>query len=197
MSIFKVKLNSVKQGQLDVNMLTGVQNAVSLQRTVYLEGPGLNKSLMNDGDRFTACNYFKQFCYPQVSMEHAILECEDDDGSVYSPIPGENTYPKVYNLTIHKDDTYTSEDCSADIQGDTGGYAVFAQVTNLGEYDVKVQLNGNADAIIDLPADHTQVFNYGDLAISSLAFDNTASGNEAVVIQILVSIKSSCGFVKL
>jgi hypothetical protein len=199
MSVFRVALNNQNQGKLDVNMLTGAQRPTSLQRTVYLNGPGLNNALMKDGDRFTACNYFKQFCYPQVPMEQAILVCETDDGSVYSPIPGENTFPKVYNLSVVAGKTYTDAGSYADILGDTAGYAVFAQITNThASQDVKIQLNGNADAVIDLPYGHTQVFNAGDLAISKIAVDNSTSGATGpVVVQILVSVKSPCGFTKL
>lgn len=197
MSVFVVQLNNQGQGLLDrqptANPLhAGGQFTVSKQRQVYVMGPKRINRLLSDGETFTDCNYWKRFAYPQVPLDEAIIRVVTDDGSVYSDIPGENTYPKVYNLSCDAASGYT--DNQADILGDTSGYATFAQITNThATQDVKVRLNGSADAIIDLPANSTQVFNTGDLAISKIEVANNESGAAGpVVVQILVSVKSVC-----
>src|SRR4051812_36978284 len=100
MSVFKVQLNNTQQGRLDVNMTTGVQNATSIQRTVYIMGPGKTNRPLKDGDTFTDCNYYKRYCYPQVSLDKAILTLVTDDGSIYSDVSQENTFLKTYSLSL-------------------------------------------------------------------------------------------------
>lgn len=189
MSVFRVKLNNTQQGKLDKHPTTGAQMSTSKQRTVYVTGPnGVHRQLV-DGETFTDSNYYKRFAYPQVSLEDAILEVVTDDGSVYSDVASENTYPKVYDITAAGVSTY--EDNQADIATDTGGYAVFTQIKNKSASQaVRVRLNGSASAIFDLDADTTQVFNTGDLAITLVEIDNSDSGATDADIQILVSVKS-------
>lgn len=185
MSVFKVKLNNFEQGLLDVDKDL-VPRSTSLQRTVFVMGPRRINRELKDGDTFTDCNYWKQFAYPQVPLSQAFIEVVSDDGSVWSDIASENTYPKVYDITAVNGTTY--EDNVADIASDTGGYATFAQITNKsGSVDVKIRLNGTA--ILDLPASSTQVFNAGDLSISLIEIDNTSGGSD-VDVQILVSVRS-------
>ena len=59
-----------------------------------------------------------------------------------------------------------------------------------GGGDIRVKLNGLTGAIFDLNSGDTQVFNYGDLAVTKLNFDNS-SGSDADV-QVIVSVKSNC-----
>ena len=192
MSVFKVALNNTKQGTLDVTP-GGVQNDPSIQRTVYVMGPNKINRLLTDGEQFTDCNYWKRFAYPQVPLNEAIMEVVSDDGSVYSDVEGENTYPKVYDVTAVGGTTYTDAANIVDIAGDTGGYAVFTQITNEdSSQDVKMRINGVADAVMDLPANSTQVFNSGDLAITLIEFDDSTSGATDVEIQVVTSIKSVC-----
>ena len=191
MSVFQVNLNNVEQGLLDTHPTTGVQNATSSQRNVYVMGPNHINRLLSDGEQFTDCNYWKRFAYPQVSLAEAIVDVITDDGSVYSDIESENTYPKVYDITAAAASVYT--DNQADILGDTSGHAVFAQITNNGPSgSLKVRLNGIADGIFDLAFGDTQVFNSGDLSISMIEIDNSTSGNPESDVQIIVSVRSIC-----
>jgi len=201
MSVFRVALNNTQQGLLDLDPSGASAGAVtgqglgpqmdpSIQRGVYVMGPNLINRLLIDGDTFTDCNYWKRFAYPQVSLEDAIVEVVTDDGSVYSDVAAENTFPKVYDITATGGSVFT--DNVADIVAD-GGVATFAQITNQdASQDVTVRLNGIADSVFDLPADTTQVFNAGDLLITLIEIDNSLSGASDADIQILVSIRSTC-----
>ena len=219
MSVFKVQLNNIAQGYMDLNPATATpyqaslysnlgqeMNALnagggtgSLQRTIYVAGPNRTYRKLFDGMQFTDCNYWKRFAYPQVPLEQAFITVVTDDGSVYSDFAEENTYPKVYNVNVANGSTYTtgyngttSSGNTVAILGDTGGYAVFVQIANQGSTAVKVQLNGTSTAIFDLGAGETQVFNSGDLTVSSVAFANTVSGGATSACQVLCSIKSQC-----
>jgi hypothetical protein len=203
MSVFRVALNNRKQGLLDLNPATATPGAVtgqglgdqkdpSIQRGVYVMGPNLINRLLIDGETFTDCNYWKRFAYPQVPLEEAIVEVVSDDGSVYSDVASENVYPKVYDSSVDAGTTYA--DNQVDIATDTGGYAVFAQVTNKhASQDIRMRLNGLTTAIMDLPADSTQVFNSGDLALTLIEFDNSDSGAAGPVeVQTVLSVRSVC-----
>src|SRR5690606_3103147 len=162
MSVFKVKLNNINQGKMDLDPSTaysisgldhsqlGSQFTTSKQRTIYVTGPGRTYRKLSDGEQFTDCNYWKRFAYPQVPLEEAFIEVVTDDGSVWSDVASENTYPKVYNLAVAAGTDY--EDNVVDILGDTGGHAVFVQIANQGSTAVRVRVNGVADAIFDLGA---------------------------------------------
>lgn len=186
MSVFRVNLNNRVQGVLDKDPTTGEQFETSKQRTLYVMGPQRINRLLQDGDTFTDSNYWKRFAYPQTSLENAFIEVVSDDGSVWSDVISENTYPKVYDVTATGGSTY--EDNVVDILGDTGGFAIFTQITNQGEGDVKIKLNGTA--IFDLTDGSTQVFNAGDLAINLIEVDNSVSGAGDVDLQILLSVRT-------
>ena len=204
MSVFKVKLNNVRQGLLDRDPATmqvagrglGEQINPSLQRQVYVMGPNLINRLLSDGEVFTDCNYWKRFAYPNVPLEEAFIEVVTDDGSVYSDMSGESTFPRVWDVTAVGGTTFATEDNIVDIAGESGGHAVFVQITNKntagsGE-DVKIRLNGLTNATLDLAAGDTQIFNAGDLSVSHIAIDNSASGAGDVDVQIVASVRSVC-----
>ena len=210
MSVFKVALNNINQGLLDRDPSTataglgphqnvcGSQIDPSIQRTVYVMGPNLVNRKLTDGTTFTDCNYWKKFAYPQVPYNEAFIEVVTDDGSVYSDIPSENTYPVVFRPgtsgviadNAGPDDT----NMTLDITGTYGGFASFVQITNSDSSDsVQVRLNGLSGATFTLAADSTQIFNAGDLSISEIAFDNSASGaGEVDSVEVLLSIRSVC-----
>jgi len=202
MSVFKVALNSIAQGYMDLNPATATSISAldhsqlgagmnpSIQRTIYVSGPNRTYRNLKDGEQFTDCNYWKRFAYPQVPLADAFIEVVSDDGSVYSDVSEENTYAKVYDLSVLNGSGYT--DNVVDILGDTGGFAVFVQIANQGGTAVKVRLNGTANAIFDLGAGETQVFNHGDLSVTKLEFANTVSGGGDTTVQVLVSVKSVC-----
>ena len=194
MSVFRVELNNVGQGTLDKDPSTGglgSQFATSIQRSVYVMGPGRINRLLKDGETFSDCNYWKKFAYPQVDREAAFINVVTDDGSVYSDIASENTFPRVYDITAAVGSAFAAN--QADIATDTGGFAVFAQITNKDSSQaVTIRLNGVANSVFDLAEDTTQVFNAGDLSISLIEGDNSTSGATDADIQILVSVKSIC-----
>ena len=184
MSLFQVNLNNTGQGLLDQ-----VHQTTSVQRTIYAMGPGGVSRKLTDGEQFTDCNYWKRFAYPQVSLEDAIVDVVTDDGSVYSDLAVENTFPKVYDIEVGAGSLYAAN--QVDILGDTGGHAVFAQITNTaGSGDIKVKLNGLADSVFDLANSSTQVFNAGELAITLIELEDNATDTQD--IQIVLSVRSLC-----
>lgn len=200
MSVFRVKLNNVEQGQMDLDPSTassisgmnysqlGSQFSASKQRTIYVAGPGRTYRKLHDGDTFTDCNYWKRFAYPQVALHEAFIEVVSDDGSVWSDVASENVYPKVYDLSVAAGSDF--DDNVVDVLGDTGGYAVFVQIANQGSTAVRVRVNGVANAIFDLAASETQVFNSGDMAVTKLEFMNVVSGGADSDVQVLMSVRS-------
>jgi hypothetical protein len=176
MSKFKVNLHNSVQGSLDVG---------NNQRSVYIMGPDQRNRILNDGDIFTDSNYWKRFAYPQVSLEDAFIEVLEDDGSVFIDNRREAIFPKVYDITALGNSEFSEN--KAEINKDTNGYALFAQITNKSSTDaVKFRLNGLDSAIVDLPAGNTQVFNSGDLIINLIEIKNES--DSSVEIQIVVSI---------
>lgn len=196
MSVFRVKLNSTAQGLLDVDSLTGVPNTTSIQRSMSVVGPNLTCRHLIDGETFTDCNYWKQFAYPQCALENAFIEVVTDDGSVWSKDAVENTFPIVWLPgtagVIGAGADPTDTNMALDILGTYGGPAKFVQIKNNdGSHTVKVRLNGSTDAVFTLDTSSTQIFNDGDIVISSLEFDNSASGTSAVNnVEVILSVKS-------
>ncbi len=205
MSVFRVKLNNFGQGQLDLDPGTATANVPtgqglgvqmgasgssetsSLQRSVYVTGPKHINRLLKDGDTFTDCNYWKRYAYPVVPYSEAIVEVVTDDGSIYSDIPSENVTAVTYNRTISVGDTY------GDNEIDFGGAATFVQIENQSSEAIKVRLNSATTAIFDLAGDTTQIFNSGDMTITKLEFDHTASGAASdVLVQVIASVRSVC-----
>lgn len=199
MSVFKVNLNQGAQGNLDINPATGLEFTTSVQRTMYVAGPNGKIREIVDGTTFTDCNYWKQFAVPAVSVNDAFIEVLTDDGSVYSSIASENTYPVVANITLNSGKTLTSSGSVLDIAGSTGNFASFMQLTNAGAVasgnNAIVQLNGSSGAIFMLEAGSTQVFNGGDVSISRVAIAPQFPASGAVGsfnIEALYSVVSQC-----
>jgi len=190
MSEFRVKLNNSKQGTMDVNPATQSQFSTSVQRTIFVQGPGRKYRKLFDGQTFIDCNYWKQFAYPQVGEDQAFIEVVSDDGSVYSENPAENNFPSVYTLTVSPSSAY--EDNIIDISGDTGSFSNFVQITNFGENQINIRLNGLDSAVFVLGQSETQVFNSGDLLITKLEFTNTISGAVDADVQVLCSVRRNC-----
>lgn len=177
MSVFRVKLTNSRQGQLDV---------YDNQRSAYITGPNRVNRKLRDGETFVDCNYWKRFAYPQVPLEEAFIEVVEDDGTIYSDKVVDNTYPRVYNITAVAGSSFG--DNKADIEGDSGSFALFAQITNRSEMDsVRVRLNGLDSAVINLPAGSTQTFNVGEITIGSIEIENLSENS--VDVQVVVSIR--------
>lgn len=197
MSVFRVKLASTSQGRLDIDPTTGMPFTTSKQRTIMVTGPNRIQRQLHDGETFTDCNYWKQFAYPQTTLENAFIEVVTDDGSTYSSVESENVYPVVWlpgtagviGAGAAPDDT----NMSLDLVDTYGGPAVFVQIQNTdGSHSVQVKLNGSSSAVFTLDTNSTQIFNHGDLVISKIEFDNSASGTSAVTrVEVILSVKSS------
>ena len=190
MSEFRVKLNNSKQGTMDVNPATQSQFSTSVQRTIFVQGPGRKYRKLFDGEEFVDCNYWKQFAYPQVGEDQAFIEVISDDGSIYSENPAENNFPSVYTLTVSPSSAYG--DNVIDIAGDTGAFSNFVQITNFGDNQINIKLNGLDSAIFVLGQQETQVFNSGDLLVTKLEFTNTISGAVDADVQVLCSVRRLC-----
>lgn len=179
MSVFKVKLSNNKQGLLDI---------YDNQRSAYIMGPNRVNRRLKDGETFVDCNYWKRFAYPNLPLEEAFIEIIEDDGTIWSDQISQNTYPKVYNITAIAGSAFVQN--KADIAGESGSWAMFAQITNKSDTEtVRVRLNGLNSAIIDVGAGTTQVFNAGELTIGLLEIDNS-TGTTDVPVQIIVSVRA-------
>ena len=176
MSVFRVRLSNSRQGRLDV---------YDNQRSAYITGPNRINRKLKDGETFVDCNYWKRFAYPQVPLEEAFIEVVEDDGTVYSDMVQDNTYPRVYNIVAAPGSSFA--DNRADIQGDSGSFALFAQITNRGGEGLRVRINGADSAVIDLPASSTQTFNVGEMTIALLEVENPSESE--VEVQVVVSIR--------
>jgi hypothetical protein len=177
MSVFRVRLSNSRQGLLDI---------YDNQRTAYIMGPNRINRRLKDGEVFKDCNYWKRFAYPNVPLEEAFIEVVEDDGTIYSDQVKDNTYPKVYDITAAAGSGFASN--KADIAGDSGSFALFAQITNQGSDSVRVRMNGMDSAVIDLPAGATQTFAVGDLTIGLIEVANPSE--EEADVQIVVSIRA-------
>ena len=203
MSVFKVKLQNVNQGRLDLDPSThplaagsaatygqlGSPFGVSKQRQMWAAGPNKTYRLLKDGEQFTDCNYWKQFAYPQMAHEFAFIEVVSDDGSVYSDVPEENTFGVGGTYTLGP--AYTTPN-TIDFVGTHGGPAHFLQVQNLDDAEsITGELNGDTNLTFQLAAGESQIFNSGDLAITQLRLKNTdATGTPSALV--LASVRSKC-----
>lgn len=198
MSVFRVSLNNTNQGRLDIDPSTGVPFTTSVQRSVYVMGPHKTNRLLKDGDTFTDSNYWKRFAYPQVSLDQAIVTVVTDDGSVFSDVETENTYPVTWlpgaaeTGVITGGEAYDDTNMSLDILSTYGGPATFVQLQNVdSSHDITVRLNGSTDAVFTLRRSTTQVFNEGDLSITKIEFDNSASGAGTVnAVDVILGVRS-------
>jgi len=195
MSVFKVKLNNIQQGLLDLDPSTntsetygqlGTVFAVSKQRQTWVAGPNRRYRLLKDGDQFTDCNYWKQFAYPQTTLEKAFIEVVTDDGSVYSDVPEENVFTKGATVAL----TTAFSGTVIDFVTTYGGPARFLSVQNLDAgITITGELNGDTNITFTVPAGETFMFNQGDLTITMLRLKSASGTPNASWI---ASIKSNC-----
>lgn len=189
MSVFRVKLQNVDQGLLDVDMITKAPVATSNQRQAYIMGPGKINRLLKDGETFTDNNYWKQFAYPQMPYEHAFIEVVSDDGSVYSDVPSENTFGVGKTFTLATEYNATNV---LDFVGTYGQPANFLQITNEDtENAIVVELNGDSNIVFTLGAGETQMFNTGDLAITLIRLKAAAGTPTVSLIGSVRSVSKS------
>ncbi len=195
MSIFRVKLNNVDQGRLDMDPSTASQNnlgtsfTTSKQRQVYVMGPRKINRLLKDGDTFTDNNYWKKFAYPQTAYNQAFIEVVSDDGSVYSDVAEENTYAVGSTFTLAT--SYNSTNL-INFVSTYGTAAKFMQVTNNdGSIAITGELNGDTNVVFTLAAGESQVFNSGDLAITQIRLKSASGTPTATVIASVRSASNS------
>ncbi len=197
MSVFRVKLNNVDQGKLDLDPSThpagggygdlGTAFTVSKQRQVYVMGPKKINRLLKDGETFSDCNYWKRFAYPQVPYDQAIVEVVSDDGSVYSDVEEENTF--VVGQSFDSVATSYNDTNKIDFVNTHGGPAKYVQISNThASYTLTFELNGDTNATLTLAASSSQIFNSGDLAITQVRLKSSSAGGTAT---ILASVKSA------
>jgi hypothetical protein len=186
MSVFKVKLNNVGQGLMDLDPSAGGQFGTSKQRSIYVAGPGRKYRKLRDGETFTDNNYWKQFTAEVAGYEAAFIEVVSDDGSVYSDIAEENTFvvgEDAFDLTT----SFAAN--VVDFVDTYGGPATFLQVTNTSgsTYIVTGEINGDANVIFTLAQGETQVFNTGDIRITMLRLKGD---NAAATASMIASVRS-------
>lgn len=190
MSVFKVKLTQgfgpAAQGALD----TAVVDGASIQRTIYAPGPNKINRILFDGQTFTDVNYWKRFTYPTLPYDQAFIEVVTDDGSVWNDYnTSDNTFPESVDKTLAIASTYATENNIIDVLGDYGGPAVFTQITNLTASTlIYARINGTA--VIPIVGGTSQVFDRGDLSITLIEFDNSASGAVSTSVNVFMSIQS-------
>ena len=106
---------------------------------------------------------------------------------MYSSIPEENSFPRVYTLEVDNGTSY--EDNAVNILQDNGGPAKFVQIHNLSSGgSVKVKINSINNAVFDLEQGSIQQFNSGDMSIGKLQFHNESGADST--IQIILSVLS-------
>lgn len=200
MSVFKVQLNNIQQGLLDLDPTTdpnasgtnaiygdvGTPFSVSLQRQIWVAGPNRRYRLLKDGATFTDCNYWKQFAYPQTSYDKAFISVVTDDGSIWSADPSENVFTEGATVTL----TTNFSDTVIDFVNTYGGPAQFLSVQNL-DATIKItgELNGNTNVTFVVDAGSTMMFNQGDMVITMLRL-KAASGTPQA--SWIASIQSTC-----
>lgn len=201
MSVFKVKVNNVAQGRMDLDPSThplaagsgfatygqlGTPFTTSKQRQIWVAGPNRRYRLLGDGQTFTDCNYWKQFAYPQTTYEKAFIEVIDDDGSIYSDVPEENT--TTVGATVSLTTSYAAN--AIDFVTTYGGPATFLSVQNLdGSINIFGELNGDTNVTFRVGAGETFMFNQGDMLITLLRLKSASATPSASWI---AAIKSTC-----
>lgn len=185
MSLFRVKLQNLLQGRLDMNPAThplvagttaqygnlGSPQATSIQRQVFVAGPGRKYRLLKDGDTFSDCNYWKQFAYPQCTLEKAFIDVITDDNSVWSDVAEENTFGVGGTLTLATD--YSAAN-TISFTTTNGGPARFLMLLNQSSGTTTVELNGDTNLTFTMATATTLVFDYNNLMISQLRVKGTA-----------------------
>lgn len=69
-----------------------------------------------------------------------------------------------------------------------GRPAKFCQLTNKSSSDVSVQLNNDEDARFVLEGTTTQTFNWGDMLLDTVEFQNLLSGGTDAIVEVIVGI---------
>jgi hypothetical protein len=82
MSLFRVRLSNIDQGELDRDPFQH-QMPTSIQRSIFVTGPNrVYHQLMDGSVFFEETNYWKQFAYPQVAFDQSFIDVLGDDSQV-------------------------------------------------------------------------------------------------------------------
>ena len=93
-------------------------------------------------------------------------------------------HPKAYEATVNPGDAFGG----SHLKTFPGSYVAYLQLTNMNTTTVQVRLNGDSNATFKLYGNTTQVFNVGDVTVTSLDFANTVSGGSASTVDVLYSV---------
>lgn len=181
MSLFQVKLNNGTQGTLDND-----PSGSSIQRTIYVAGPDRISVQLKDGEIFKGPNYWKRYVYPQASKDQAFLVVLEDDGSVWYDYSSSNNIPRVYKLVVLPDSDFNNN--VVDLESDYGKFAEFVQIANQSNESIEIKINGLSDAVFELGAKETQVFNYGEINIKKIEAKPVEGASENINLQIILAI---------
>jgi len=192
MSVFQVKLKTAATGTLDTQV-DGSGN--SLQRQAYVMGPKRINRLMVDGEQFSDCNYYKQFCVYNATSNPtgceaaaAILLLVSDDGAPYSSVPAEQTF--AWSTVAGGVDSGNAAFATIkDFATDFGSYAVSAIIANVSDTAEVIRINGTAEFSLAIGA--TQVFNTGDLVISKIESKAAGAAKKVTVFAGVKSVSNS------
>ena len=144
---------------------------------------------LHDGDTFTDSNYYKIYT-PEFMGTEAFLDLVTDDGSVYIKESQETIIPRSYALDVDADSVYA--DNVVDIYADNLGFAVYCQITVVGEGTAPTfKFNGLSNALLSIPCGVTQTFDKNEIQFSKIEIDNSQDGSQALTVSIFSSIQKS------
>jgi len=141
------------------------------------------------GETFSGSNYYKRFTYDgmiangvdaTVAANEAILLVTVDDGLPFSETLTAPNNPRVYHTVV-----VGGAAQELDFVTDLGGPAEFMTVETDG--DLSIYLNGDTDARIDIDANSSYSFAYGELLINTLTITNRTSGGGTTNVQTIVA----------
>lgn len=186
MSVFRVKMNQ-RNDLLDHSLVGGY----SIQRTVYVMGPGKVNRLLTDGQTFTDCNYWQKFVYSATNPD-GFLELVTDDGGTWIEGVGETGGAVSYTLG-YAGQGYTNAGNTADIATDYGAAAVYTQIVNTstaGGTNTAYPVRLNGSAVFTLEVGQTLIFDTNDMRITKVEVDATgaAASNE---VQLFCTVKAN------
>jgi hypothetical protein len=196
MSVFQVRLNNINQGYLDINPNTvnvntgqGQEMQPSIQRTMFVQGPSGTFLKLHDGDIFTACNYWKRFAFPNVSLEDAIVNVLVDDNVPYSTAVAFSDSSAPYAAVVPVGTTvyFGTSDFAAPSSANVSTGTVATQLTLVNNSGVAatVTLNGSASAVLSLAAGEMITFAHNEFAVSTLAVAGGA-------VNVVAGLQTSC-----
>jgi len=191
MSKFTVRLNQAGvQGQLDVSMTTGIMNATSNQRTVYIMGPDKQNYLLRDGQSFTGNNYWLRYvstaqggsAQPGQDFLYFAAYAMDYDGGAWSDVSSNMATTTLIQPVV------AGTPVTIDFLGAYGGIAKFLQMAvSGGSANISYYINGSSSIAGTLAS--AVIFEPGDVNWTSVRLSNTAGGSGTISVTLTFSIE--------